>query len=58
MYNSQHTAKFEFSFPVTLCLPFQELSFSVFELAEPVFYSKELSFPAYKNNNKSISSQF
>ena len=22
MYNSQHTANFEFSFPVTVCLPF------------------------------------
>ena len=31
MYNSQHTVKFEFSFPFTLCLTFQELSFSVFE---------------------------
>ena len=29
MYN--HLAKFEFSFPVILCLPFLELSFSVFE---------------------------
>ena len=29
--NSQHAAKFDFSFPVTLCLLSQELSFSVFE---------------------------
>ena len=30
-HNAQHTAKFEFSFPVTLCLPFSELSSSVLE---------------------------
>ena len=29
MYDSQHTAKFEFSFPISLCLPFYELYFSV-----------------------------
>ena len=53
IYNSQHTAKFEFSFPVTLCLSFCELFLSHWESAEPVFCSEELSFLPYKKQNKS-----
>jgi len=54
-------SKFEFSFPVTLCLPFKELFFSVFsnwESAEPVFCSEELSCLPYKNQNKSLTLSF
>ena len=53
IYNSQQTAKFEFSFPVTLCLSFCELFLSHWESAEPVFCSEELSFLPYKKQNKS-----
>lgn len=54
-------SKFEFSFPVTLCLPFKELFFSVFsnwESAEQVFWSEELSSLPYKNKNKSLTLSF
>ena len=43
-------SKFEFSFSVTLCLPFKELFFS----AEPVFCSEELSCLPYENQHKSL----
>ena len=42
MYNSEHTAKFEISLPVTLCLPLKNCRsqfFSHWESGEPVFYS-------------------
>ena len=45
MYNSEHTAKFEISLPVTLCLPLKNcLSqfLSHWEPGEPVFYSVEV----------------
>ena len=55
MYNFQHTAKFEFSSVVTLCLPPRTvlLSFQVIgqDSAEPVFSSEELSFLPYKNKS-------
>ena len=42
MYNSVHTAKFEISLPVTLCLPLKNCRsqfLSHWESGEPVFYS-------------------
>ena len=47
-------SKFEFAFPVTLCLPFKELLFSNWKSAEPVFCSEELIRFPYKNQNKSL----
>ena len=42
MYNSEHTAKFEISLPVTLCLPLKNCRsqfLSHWESGELVFYS-------------------
>ena len=54
MYDSQCTTIFEFSFPVTLCLSFYELSFSVFESPGVSWTIEELSFLPFKNQNKSL----
>jgi hypothetical protein len=56
VYKFSPYSKFDFSFPVSLCLPFFKLSFSVFdwELAEPVFCSEALTCLPYKNQNKSL----
>ena len=54
MYDSQCTTIFEFSFPVTLCLSFYELSFFVFESPGVSWTIEELSFLPFKNQNKSL----
>ena len=57
MYKFLPYSKFEFSFPVTLCLPFKNCPsqfLSHLELAEPAFCSEELSCFHYKNQNKSL----
>ena len=51
-------SKFEFSFSVTLYLPFQELFFLVFQLLEVSWASEELSCLPYKNQNKSLTLSF
>ena len=47
MYKFSPYSRFEFSFPVTLCLPFNELSFSVFE-SLGVRWASVLQYLPYK----------
>jgi hypothetical protein len=51
MYNSQHTAKFEFSF---LFNNYPSQFLSHWKLARPVFFREELSFLPYKKKSDSV----
>ena len=61
IYATQCKAKLELHFPITLRLPFQEVSSSIFESlgsVEPVFCSEELSLLRYKETEQELDSHF
>ena len=52
MYTSLHTAKFDFFFPLSICVYLLITFLSHWQSAEPVFYSEELSFLPQKTKTK------